>query len=576
MTEPVAETTQQTATLPAKFHSLWPHQERAVEELLEGWASGARVMVLDAPTGSGKSVVAEAARLARRARGLYVATTKTLQEQFHNDFPYSAVVKGRDNYPTLSSLEEQGNDAYRLTAADCTKRTDGEGDRFCDWCSPVSSCPYEQAKRAALAADVAVLNTAYFLSECNGPARFSGRSFVVCDEADLLESELMRSIELNISPRRLQQLGLKEPQYVTKEEAWVEWLQGAIERVQKNCQACSQRPLFGDRDYVRQVREQRTLARLLDKLRILAAGLTQKEIEWIYTGRNGRVSFKPISVASLGSKMLWQHSDKFLLMSATIVSPNALMEDLGFDGNWSFVSVPSTFPKERRSIHFTPAANMSHQRLEDKDGEERERLVDGIRSIVAQHPRDNVLVHTVSYQLTDYLRRSLGRDLAVYSYSNAAERDRTLRNFTSQQSQHDACDNESEGMPRGCVLLAPSLDRGVDLPDDQCRVIVIAKIPYPYLGDRQIQQRLYGTRNGRVWYTVQTVRSIIQMAGRGMRHAEDHCVTYILDAQFSNLWNEGRRFFPQWFKEAVVWPTRRVNAAPNPSQLTSRNSPSLH
>jgi Rad3-related DNA helicase len=96
------------------------------------------------------------------------------------------------------------------------------------------------------------------------------------------------------------------------------------------------------------------------------------------------------------------------------------------------------------------------------------------------------------------------------------------------------------------------LDRGVDLPDEQCRVVIIAKVPYPYLGDRQVNARLH-SKGGQVWYNVQTVRSIVQMTGRGVRHEDDWCVSYIIDSQFNNLWSRGRGLFPLWWKEAMEW-----------------------
>jgi len=128
-----------------------------------------------------------------------------------------------------------------------------------------------------------------------------------------------------------------------------------------------------------------------------------------------------------------------------------------------------------------------------------------------------------------------GRGGRALTYRNARERDTTLAKFL-------ASDNT--------VLFAPSFDRGIDLVGDQCRVIVIAKVPYPYLGDKQVSKRLY-TRGGQVWYAMQTVRTIVQMSGRAMRSAEDHAETYILDSKFIDVWKENKRMFPGWWRDAV-------------------------
>jgi hypothetical protein len=53
-----------------------------------------------------------------------------------------------------------------------------------------------------------------------------------------------------------------------------------------------------------------------------------------------------------------------------------------------------------------------------------------------------------------------------------------------------------------------------------------------------------------------TIRSLVQMSGRGMRHANDWAVTYVLDASFKRFFQRHRLSFPSWWVEAVITPTR--------------------
>jgi Rad3-related DNA helicase len=100
-------------------------------------------------------------------------------------------------------------------------------------------------------------------------------------------------------------------------------------------------------------------------------------------------------------------------------------------------------------------------------------------------------------------------------------------------------------------MFAPSLDRGIDLPYDLCGTQIIAKVPFLYLGDKQISARMHSPGGGN-WYTVHTIRTIVQMSGRGMRSADDYCTTYILDSQFTtNLYKRSSNLFPQWWRDAV-------------------------
>jgi Rad3-related DNA helicase len=104
------------------------------------------------------------------------------------------------------------------------------------------------------------------------------------------------------------------------------------------------------------------------------------------------------------------------------------------------------------------------------------------------------------------------------------------------------------------VILAPSFDRGIDLAGDDCRVIIIPKIPYPFLGDAQVNARLYRAgSSGRRWYVAQTIRTLCQMTGRAVRSEDDWAISYILDSAFSKLYAENKAMFPTWWRDAVVW-----------------------
>ncbi len=55
---------------PARVRGFRDHQAAAVEEIMDGYARGKRVMVLDAPVGSGKSLVAEMVRRRLAVEGM--------------------------------------------------------------------------------------------------------------------------------------------------------------------------------------------------------------------------------------------------------------------------------------------------------------------------------------------------------------------------------------------------------------------------------------------------------------------------------------------------------------------------
>lgn len=508
--------------LPPWVTELRPHQWDAIEAVMELFlGQGTRAVFLDAPTGTGKSLIGEVVRQLLGKAAWYVCTSKSLQDQFVRDFPYAKVLKGRSNYPTQTMPFPE------YSAADCTKEGTGE-DASCHWCPMVEECGYERAKKDALRSGLGVLNTAYLMTEANYVKSTSGRGLVIADECDTLEGELMGFVQFYVGERVLRSLGLEAPKKGSHKATILGFLSDDLVPAAHTALAGLPRAT-GD---VRVLRRRAQLVQLIDSA--LSVGSQFGQEHWLRDNDAGPLVLKPIRVDDYGMRNWWVHAKRWLCMSATIISPEEMAVSLGCELPWDTVRVPMTFPPENRQINIAPIADMKAS----KRDESYPRMALAIRRVLEMHPKERVLVHTVSYDLTGYLAKELGKyyPRRILSYAKADERERTLRAFRNT---------------KGAVLLAPSLDRGVDLKDDECRVIIVAKIPFPYLGDRQVSARLNGP-GGQGWYNVQTVRTLVQMTGRGVRSSDDWCVTYILDRQFmSNVWKRAKNLLPDWWKEGV-------------------------
>lgn len=507
------------ASLPAKFTSFAPEQIRAIVEVVAAFDE-TNVVVLDAPTGSGKTVIAEAVRrIVQTRRALYVCHSLGLQDQFATDFPYAKVIKGRSNYRT-------GRYPKRfpwVSCGDCEWRQDRPE---CSLCEAKDRCPYEKAKIRALGAELAVANMAYALTEWNGPGRFSGRDLVIVDEADLWEPAVVEHISVDVSERRMRQFGWVTPSKVTVVGSWLEWLGDHLPKAKSLLEVETDE------------KQQKYLERLISQLEVVQKGM-KDGLPYAYMGRTGglAVGFKPAYVGDYCKDAVWRHGKKWLLMSATVISAESLLKSLGYEGSYRLVTCPSTFPTKNRRVVVRPTVNMA--RLENYD-DRLKTLTDAILREV-DGERGRIVIHTVSYSLARDIHRVLERELEtrqVYTYTMATARAGAISDYKREA---------------GSILVAPSADRGIDLPDDLCRLCIIAKVPFPNLGDRMVSMRLH-MRGGQVWYTATTIRTIVQMAGRGVRHKDDWCRTVILDSQFNaNVWSRGKHLFPRWFKEAMVW-----------------------
>ena len=534
--------------LPDWVERVMPHQVKAVREVVEQFAT-CDVVMLDAPTGTGKSLIGE---LVRREldvdRGLYVCTTKSLQEQYLRDFGYARVLKGRRNY-TPTKLTSRQRDGYRagggwrdslgVTCADCDAGPAGQPpeDQSCSYCEFVEDCPYTVARAGAMGAPVGVLNTSYLLAECNGPGKFRGRDLVVCDEADLLERELLGFVEMRLGKTVISKLGVEVPKKGSHMATIRNWLGEEVlpGLVDLRRAAAGRRDLDSRREHNRIDRQIEDVKRVIDR----EDGWVRENDEEGPRSSDGLV-LKPVTVEDVAGKYLWRHGTKWLLMSGTTVSAEGQADALGIEEaglKWGRVDVPMLFPVANRRVVFAPVALMTRK---GQEAGAVEKMKVAVQRVLDRHPGDNVLVHTHTYALAKEISASIVDARPVITYTDAYGRDDSLEKFK---------DRAGRG---GAILVASSMGRGVDLPGELCRVQVIVKCPLPSLGSRQVSERLR-TAGGQLWYAMEAARSIQQMTGRAVRGQDDWAVTYILDSHFSKMLGEGKRWglFPEWWLDGL-------------------------
>jgi Rad3-related DNA helicase len=315
--------------LPVWAPTIRPNQVTALQGILDAYNS-TDVVILEAPTGAGKTLIADLVRQSLNSRTIYSCSSISLQHQFLRDFPTAALLKGRSNYPTLDHPKQfTAKFSQKVSCADCDKKRDSEGDWECHQCSSVYRCPYELAKSEAVRSDLVCLNTHYFLYECNYSGAMRNRDLVIVDECDLLEEILLSFIQVSISPKQIEHYALPRPSKKTVQQSWIEWsgecyasLQSQLKRLER---------ILSPYPTLTEIRELKSLnnlcgdfARLVNRENGLESG------NWVYDGYGeGHIIFKPISVAPYGNQYLWQWGKRWLLMSATIISADELATSLG-------------------------------------------------------------------------------------------------------------------------------------------------------------------------------------------------------------------------------------------------------
>lgn len=512
--------------LPAKFVKWNQSQKELIEFVLN---SDKKYVVLNAPTGVGKSLCALALANIMNERTYIVVGTKNLQDQYELEFASLGVrtIKGKSNFPCVI---EPG-----LTAEHCKFEALTGNARSCP---AYKQCPYFVQRDEAKKSRIVIMNYAYFIPALNYTEGWGRAGLLVFDETDTAEGWLANAVKIRFSYRDFSEFGLRFPGSSQDEVRVI------LDELGK---------IAGDRlvDLKKKKTEEATQVELqqIKKCKSLLSRLKlfheNYEVDWIFTHSADRdqrfwfVEWEPVWAKKFG-QMLWSHGDKVVFMSATPGAKDEFCFKLGLNPEEvDYIEVPSPFAIENRKIVYWPVADMSMKYFESN----KRQLLTAIDSIIEERLDQKGIVHCTSY--------SMAKDIARMS------------KFAPYIILTDVEDNKTETLARfkksnpPAILVSPSFTRGVDLPDDDARYAIIAKVLYPDLGEERVRRRLEERPS---WYPAQTCDNIVQASGRIVRSSTDWGTTFILDTQFERLFHQNQNLLPFWFLEAVYrWQPRSTD-----------------
>ncbi|MBI3634948.1 MAG: hypothetical protein HY216_01860 [Candidatus Rokubacteria bacterium] len=533
-----------------------PQQARLLAELADAIAEAEddprapRVFLVEAPPGVGKSHVAMT--LARWSGDAYLLTSqRLLQDQYERDFGDElALVKGRDNYWC-----ERYPGSHVPTSQGACRRPRG----------PVCHCPYVRARDAALTAPIFCTNTVYFATLRHWqPEQLRRRRALIVDEAHNLESQLVGVFTVRFPAEQMKAwFGAPLPRFDSADEyrplleQHLVRMEGALEEIGRRLDAL--RPAGSDPDDLLLVPPGADERALLTEREGLETALARirffveaTDTEWIVRHRaepEPALELLPLSVTQPAHDLLDECAEFTVLSSAFLGPATAAVEAFGIDeARVRVFRSDSPFAVERRPIVYRPVGRLSRATLPTLEPD----LFAEVAAILAAHPREKGLVHAASYAAARRLLRALNERAPLEA--------RRLILVDSAAGKPQALEqHRRSSLPT--VLLSPSLREGVDLPDDFLRFQIVTKLPYPDLGDPWTAARR--ARDAR-WYALETAKALVQAYGRSCRHADDHGVTYVLDAQFAGFLAHYRPLLPDWFRDAAEPALRRRQEATTP------------
>lgn len=505
-------------------------------------------IVISAPTGAGKSGIGIAAALwggsfdlnGFEKGGYYLVGQKMLQDQLENDFPRFRT-RFRMSAGSLKSSTEYMCRRYgNCQAGSMASKNDKTGGKKCPQRSD-KSCPYILARSRFDMADVAVTNYPYLFTEHMYLGDLAPRNLLIADECHLLEKQITGFIEVIVNKESIDNwapacIEVPKLEYV---EDFADWLKaGYINYCDERLNMLNENLVACEYSNTKMQAEFNKLKTHIGRLAYAVDQMLTNPLDWVFWQENDQKGdlqaiAKPISAAPFVPSLINEMGSTRIYMSAYPGPKEVFCRSLGLkpqDTAW--LELDSRFPVDNRLIHMTTVGSMGRQFIEQTTP----KMLEMCLTILEAHPTEKGIIHCHSYALGqriyDFLRRSPLGSRVLFA-TKASER---MANF-----------NLHRVSPAPTVILSPSIAEGFSFDDDLARFQIIPKVPYPYLGDRQVAAKM---KVDREWYTLQTVMTILQACGRIVRSEIDHGATYILDHDFIRLYEENRKFFPKWFRDA--------------------------
>ena len=514
------------------------YQLETISEIKEAIDNGYKYIILEAGTGTGKSLIA--ATLASIYDSTYILTvTKQLQEQYLKDFKELGfkLVKGRGNFKCRKYLQEDieySCDEGRcvLEGYNCEFSTK----RINDEISDSNTCFYEYQKWNALDADVVISNYHYMFLELNFNQNFHHRKLMVFDEAHNLENVIMNQLKLEFTRKELKEhLSINLSKQAVNQlkngdyKYWVRFIEIIKDKYLTELKRLNKiKRKKGIKEKIAFLKK-----RINDCYRFINH-IKRDPSKWIfdYDSRYGVAEFKPIKVDNYAENTFFKHGDICLFMSATILDYKLFAKWLGINEDEIYaIRRQSPFKVNRNPIITFDDFNMAYKSIHST----APKTINSIKKILNKHANEKGIIHTVSHQCKNYLMKEINNDrLLDHKTSNRLEK---LEEFKNSDNH--------------LVFISPSMNEGVDLPGDLCRFQIIYKMPFPNLSDKQTKERKQVDDE---WYNYRTCLSLVQTYGRGMRYERDFCKTYFIDSRLKNFVYQdelNNNFLPDFFKEAI-------------------------
>jgi Rad3-related DNA helicase len=508
-------------------------QEQALGDIRDAFADGNDVVLVRAPTGSGKSLLARSIMgCARRAAdadpsdavGACYTTPQVSQlddvaeDDLLSDFK---LIRGKSNYTCILPGEE----TTPVDRAPCAR------ERGYD-CAVKHRCPYFSDRAIASSRDFAAMTLAYFMRTA-GSEVFRKRDVCVVDEAHGLAewAEMYATIDLNTRTVPVWE-DVRVPDADGDPDKAVDF----AEHLVRVCEGAKDDLLGRDELTAEEAGRRDRLQELVSELNWFVEDYRDPEsaTTWVVDADGEAVTIKPMDPERYLKHTVWDRANRHALLSATILNKAAFCRSVSLDpSNVALVDVEHTFPVENRPLYDVTQGKMTYEHREQTLPEVAETVV----RVMAHHPDEKGIVHAHSYDIAEKLA---GR-LEAFGVGDRVR--------THDSDTRDAELERWKASDAPEVFVSVKMEEALDLAHDLGRWQVLCKAPFLNTNDSRVAARL---ADGQwAWYYRTALRTVIQACGRVVRAPDDHGATYVADSSILDLFERARTDMPPWFREQV-------------------------
>jgi Rad3-related DNA helicase len=512
-------------------------QEKAMAWFKKSIEGGKKFFILDAPPGSGKSLLSQLiikfylSNVNSKAKFDLLTCNKNLQTQYLDDFPYLNNLWGKSNY---RCDKHDNNCEYGKVC------NNNKGEKCED-------CPHTKSFERWMDGKISLTNFhIHGLYSIFMPDVIEQRNsnMLIVDEAHSLEQTINSFVSFNISKKQWAKFVTNDISNKWENDVFdlktsdelVEWIKRdyilALEKA-VNMNSAKMKHAKGKEleKVISMVNEIVNLKNSIDKFIVSYESKTSK---WVIDKKNikGVMSWdiQPLWTDNILNENLWKNYNHVVLMSGTILDPKMFCELNGINiDDVAYIKLGMTFPKSNRPIYYIPVGKMSYNN-KIKCWEDMKPYIE---KILKKYDGKKGIIHVGNYELLEWMKRDFGKNKRFI--------------FASPQDRQESIDKHISSKIDS-ILVSPSMTQGIDLKDDLSRFQLILKMPYPSLASKVNKMRFDSKPT---WYPWATIIDLIQSYGRSIRSDDDFADTIILDSCLSDLMTQNSNIFPKYFIDAI-------------------------